>query len=241
MKRIIFIYVMLFPICSFGQTNLDSLWAIWNDHNKADTIRLEAIHKIARNGYLVSQPDADSAYYFAQLEYDFAKSKGLKNQMANALNTQGVSFSLRGNYTSAIDHYTRSLTIREEIGDKSGIAFSLNCIGIIYYFQGNYASAIDYYTRTLTIMEEIGDKQGIAVSLNNIGVVYEEQCNYASAIDYYTRSLTIREEIGDKQGIAVSLNNIGSIYLDQGDFTKAIDYYTRSLTINTDFHKLNYL
>jgi len=45
MKKIIFIYVILFPICSFGQTNLDSLWAIWNNHNQADTIRLEAIHK----------------------------------------------------------------------------------------------------------------------------------------------------------------------------------------------------
>lgn len=106
------------------QAGLDSLWGVWNDHNQVDTIRLKAIHKIAWDNYLFSQPD--SAYYFAQLEYNFAKSKGLKNQMANALNTQGVSHSLRGNYTSAIDHFTHSLTIKEEIGDKRGIAKFLN-------------------------------------------------------------------------------------------------------------------
>ncbi len=124
MKKIIFIYVILFPICSFGQTKLDSLWTIWNNLNQADTIRFEAINKIAWDSYLFSQPD--SAYYFAQLGYDLAKSKGLKKQMAKALNTQGVSFYVRANYAEAIDYYTRSLTIKEEIGDKRGIASTLN-------------------------------------------------------------------------------------------------------------------
>jgi len=202
---------------------------VWNDESQADTNRLKAIHKFAWSGYLFTQPD--SAFYFAQLEYDFAKSKGLKKQMANALNTQGLSFYIRGDYVNSIDFHTLSLTIREEISDKKGTANSLNNIGIIYRAQGNYATAIEYHTRSLAIKEEIGDKNGIANSLNNIGIIYDDQGDYASAIDYHTRSLTIKEEFGDKKRIANSLNNIGLIHKNQGNYANAIDYHTRSLTI----------
>jgi len=241
--RKLFIILLLFPLFSFGQVNLDSLWSVWNNENQADTARLKAMRKIAWYGYLFTQPD--SAFYFAQLEYDFAKSKGLKKQMASALNIQGVSFSIQGDYAGAIDYYTRCLSILEEMEDKQGIATSLNNMGIIYQDQGDYTGAIDYYTRSLTIMEEIGDKKGIAASLNNIGNIYYDQGDstysagnaalsadkYTGAIDYYIRSLAIREEMGDKRGIANSLTNIGAIYYKQGDYTSAIAYGARALNI----------
>ena len=176
---------------------------------------------------IYSQPD--SAFYFAQMEYDLAESVNNQKQMAAALNTQGVSFVIRGNYAKAIEYQTKSLKIREEIGDKNGIAASLGNIGIIYKKQGDYAKAIEYYTRSLKIREEIGNKKGIAGSLNNIGIIYKKQGDCAKAIEYYTRSLKIREELGNKIGIANSLINIGNVYYKQGDYVKAIDYYTRSL------------
>ncbi len=236
MKMILFVCIACISIPLSGQINLsdrqaiqDSLWSVWSDPNQPDTSRLNAIHRFAWDGYLFSQPD--SAYYFAQLEYDYAKSKGLKKQIASALNTQGVSFWIRGKYDSALNYYTRSLTIREEIGDKKGIAYSLGNFGIIYKNQGDYARAIEYYTRSLSIEEEIGNKKGIAVNYNNIGNIYKIQGDYTMSINYYIRILTIIEEIGDKKGIAFSLHNIADIYEKQGDYASAIDYLTRSLTI----------
>jgi len=225
----------LLIISSLGvsaQVNIDSLMAVWNDPNQPDTIRLKAINNIVWDGYLYSKPD--SAFYFAQLQYDFAKTKVLKKQMASALNNQGSSFWIKGNYASAIDYYTRSLAIYEEIGDRNGIANSINNIGVIYYEQSSYASAIDYYTRSLAISEEIGDKNRIANSLGNIGLIYKNQGDYVKAIDYHARCLTIKEEIGDKGGIAAALNNIGVTYHEQGNYANAIDYYNRSLIIREE-------
>lgn len=232
MKKILFICLLGLSIPSIGQVNIDSLWIVWNDPNQQDTIRLEAIQNFAWDSYLFSQPD--SAFYFAQLGYDFAKEKELKDQMAKILNIMGVSFYVQGNYANAIDYYTRSLNIWEDIGNKNGISSSLNNIGLVYDEQGDYASAIDYYTRSLFIYEEIGDKKGVSISLNNIGLIYYYQNDYVNAIDYHTRSLTIRKEIGDKKGIASSLNNIGLIFEDQSDYASAIDYYTRSLIIKEE-------
>ena len=216
----------------FCQVNVDSLMTIWNDTIQPDTTRLEAINNIAWDGYLYGQPD--SAKFYAQLQYDFAKSKGLKKHMAKALNTQGAAFWIQSNYASAIDHYAHSLSINEEIGDKNSIANSLNNIGVVYLNQSNYASAIEYFTRSLAISEEIGDKIRIANSLNNIGLVYKNLGDYVNAIDYYSRSLTIQEEIMDKQGMAASLSNIGIIHDIQGNHTNAIDFHIRSLIIREE-------
>ncbi|HHZ64090.1 MAG TPA: tetratricopeptide repeat protein, partial [Flavobacteriales bacterium] len=212
--------------------NLDSLWGVWNDKNQPETMRLKAMKKIAWNGYLYSQPD--SAFYFAQMLFDLAETTGNKKWMASALNTQGVSFAIRGDYAKAIDYFTRILKIKEELGNKKDIATLLGNIGIIYKDQGDYVKAIDYHTRSLQISEEQGDKKGIASSLNNIGVIYTNQADHVKAIDHYTRSLKIREELGDKTGIATSLNNIGNIYYEQGDYAKALDYNTRSLKIREE-------
>jgi len=224
---------------AFSQVNLpdrlaglDSLWDVWNNISRPDTIRIKAIHEFVDQGYLFSKPD--SAFYFAQLEYEFAKSKGLQKQMAIAINTQGISFLVKGDYANAMDYYMSSLTIWEQIGNKRGIANSLNNIGIIYKEQGDYASAIDYYNRSLAIREEIGNKKGIATSYTSIGNIYSAQKDYTKAIDYHTRSLAIKEEFGDKWGIAISLNNIGINYSELGDFTKAIDYYKRSLSLREE-------
>lgn len=214
------------------QKGLDSLWAVWDDTTYSDNLRLKAIHEYVDKGYIDSKPD--SAFYFAQLEYNFALSKGLKKNMALALNTQGVSFLNRGIYANAIDYYFLSLHIWEEIDNKRGIANALNNIGVIYKEQGDYASAIDYYNRSLTIRKEIGNKRGIATSFNNIGNIYNVQGDYAIAIDYYTRSLAIKEEFGDKRAIAISLNNIGIAYAELGEYNKAIDYYERSLSLREE-------
>ncbi|MCB0782196.1 MAG: hypothetical protein KDC03_22140, partial [Flavobacteriales bacterium] len=60
--------------------NFDSLWSIWSDPANADTVRLKAMQRIAWEGYLFSDPD--SAYHFAQLEYDLAAERGRKRHMA---------------------------------------------------------------------------------------------------------------------------------------------------------------
>ena len=222
----------MLPALSNAQVNLDSLWGVWNDETQADTNRLKAMKDISYEGYLFTQPD--SAFYFAQLQLDFAKEKGQKKYIASAFNTQGVSFYLQGDYTKAIEHYIQSLKIFEEIGNKKGIAGSLGNIGVIYRILGESTKAIDYVTQSLKIREEIGDKKGIASSLNNIGIIYHAQGDYAKAIEYHSQSLKIKEEIGDKKGIAMSLNNIGNIYKDQGDYGKAIEYYSQSLKIKEE-------
>ena len=141
-KRLTLITTLCLWLTLASAVNLDSLWGVWNDKSQPDTNRLKAMSKIASDGYVYSQPD--SAFYFAQLQYDFAESVNNKKQMGNALNIQGASFYLRGDYVKAIDHYTQSLKIYKAMEYKRCISHSLNNIGIIYKIQGDYDKAMDH-------------------------------------------------------------------------------------------------
>ena len=153
---------------------------------------------------------------------------------ADALNGAGSLAFMQGDYPQARGLHEESLTIRRELGDKSGIAFSLNNLGNVAYNQGDYGGARVLYEESLTIFRELGPKQGIALSLNNLGNVAYNQGDYPQARVLYKESLTIRRELGDKSGIAASLNNLGNVAADQGDYAAARVLYEESLTIRRE-------
>ena len=230
--RFIYLLLLLLSFSSKAQVNLDSLWGVWNDKTQPDTNRLKAMHNIAYYGYLFSQPD--SAFYFAQMGYDFAEARNNKKGMANSLNIQGISFDVRGNYKKALEYYSESLAMQEKIGDKKGIGNANNNIGMIYSDQGNYEKALEYYSKSLVIKEEIDDKRGMGGSYNNIGIIYDIQGNYKKALELYLKSLAIDKELGDKRGMGSSYTNIGLIYQNQGNYEKALEYHSKSLAVSEE-------
>ena len=233
----LYIFFLLISFSSKAQVNLDSLWGVWNDKTQADTSRLKAMKRIAWDGYMDSQPD--SAFYFAQMGYDFAEARNNKKWMATSFNMQGVSLMNQGNYEKALEYYSKSLAIKEDIDDKKGMAVSCNNIGNIYFYQGDYEKSLEYYSKSLAIRKEIGDKKGMGSSYNNIGNIYWNQDNNEKALEYYSKSLAIKKEIGDKKGMGDSYNNIGLIYRDRGNYEKALEYYSKTLAIDKEIENKN--
>jgi tetratricopeptide (TPR) repeat protein len=226
----------LISIQGQGQINLDSLFSVWNDPTQADSNRLDAMHDIARHGYVFSQPD--SGFYYAQILYDMSKSLGNKEYMAGALNIQGISSYLKSEYDKAIESYSKSLEIFEEIESVRGMASALGNLGLMAEKKGDFDKAIEYYTKSNRYFTEINYLQGVAGTLNNMGLIYRVQGETAKELENFKRSLKIKEEIGDKKGIANSVNNIGQTLGNQGKYAEAINYYNRSLKIYEDINDL---
>lgn len=157
------------------------------------------------------------------------EQKKFKKSLALAQNSLGIVFYNKGEYSKALDYYSKSLKLRKEIGDKKGLAATLNNMAIIYQDQAEYSKAIEHYTHSLSINEEIGDKMGEANCLSNIGRVFLEQNEPMKAIGYQTRSLKIRKTIDDKRGIAIAYNNLAAINSKMGIHDKAIEFLEQSL------------
>ena len=231
-KHLHSIILFTLVICLFelkANTNTDSLWAIWNNPELPDTLRLNAIHKYTINTHLYSRPD--SALYFSLIEYDFAVAKGLKKHEAKALLTKGMALEFTGNPQDALITYQESLAIFQSLGDEQGIAYVLPNMGAVYIFTGENDSALHYFKRSVKIHEKYGDKVNASSGLMNIGLVYYKKGDFKNALKYYRMSLKRTEELGARKRLPNILNNIGIILYEQGKYSEAIDSYTISLKI----------
>jgi serine phosphatase RsbU (regulator of sigma subunit)/tetratricopeptide (TPR) repeat protein len=210
-----------------AQHDLDSLWGVWQNTEEADTNRLEALKLYAWEGYLFYEPD--SAFYFSQLQYDYAEKKGLYKYMGKALNTQGVAMYLLDDVDSAIEYYQKSVEYHKKAGDEKGAYSVLNNMGNIYYDQGNFDQAIKNYEECKDIMLSIGEEEKSIMVLNNLGLVYSEKGDYSNSMDYLNNALKLAEKYQNRTQIVNSLNNIGMIYSDIEEHEKAIEYFDTCL------------
>jgi len=229
----VFIILIFFPPLR-GQVNTDSLKKNWENTDLPDSIRISNINTLAWEGFLFSKPD--SAYYFAQLHYEFAEQKGLLKEMAVARNTQGTSFYMLGNYARAIDYFYQSLRMKENLNDYRGIAATLNNIGMIYDEQGDKQRAIEHYTNAISNFNKIperkmDDNQVLVASYHNLGALYVEKKDYGKALEYFNETLRLTGERKYLRERAYTFSNMGHIYLDLKDRVKSREYFNKSFEI----------
>ncbi|PKG44112.1 tetratricopeptide repeat-containing hybrid sensor histidine kinase/response regulator [Psychroflexus sp. MES1-P1E] len=217
---------------SFSETQQDSLMGIWKDVTQQDTIRLNAIQRIAMEGYRFKNPD--SALYYAQLQYDFALKTKHKNFQALALNTQGDYYLLKGNPDKSFDIFNLALKISEEINNKRTKLITLGNISRVYESKGNIEKALDYNLQILKISEDIQDKKGIGRSLADIGKNYARKGDLKSGLAYLKRSKNIFEELDDKNSIATVRSFIANVYMQQGNLDEALKLITINLAYFED-------
>lgn len=209
-----------------GQVNTNSRWDVWQNEAKEDTTRLQALNDYIWKNYLFSQPD--SAFYFAELAYNFAKEKGLKQHMAVALNTQGISFHLRADFPKANKQYQKALTLNEELNNLNGISSTLSNIGLSYREQGDLYSAIKNLNKSLVIAEKLKDSDGIKKCLNNIGLIYLDLDDLDNALANFKKSTAIDSDEISNLGAMV---NIGIIYNKQEKYTTALKVFEKALKV----------
>jgi serine phosphatase RsbU (regulator of sigma subunit)/Tfp pilus assembly protein PilF len=231
--KVFHIFFLLFITnVSVAQYDIDSLWNVWEDKTQPDSNRVKAINNYSWYGYLFTQPD--SAFYFAQIAYDFEKSINDEKSMVQSSYIQGISYYLRGEFENAIERYTEALTISTRIGFNKGAAQAQNGMGVVYQKSGNYTKSLENYESSLKNYKKINDLAGTASVLGNMGIIHKIQGNYVKAIEYYNDGLKLHAESGDKQGVSSTLNNLGIIYYEQKDYEKAIEHYEGSLKLDRE-------
>jgi len=189
--------------------------------------------------YAVSTYQVRRGLWAERLEWlllllELARDSERQQEKCDVLHELGYIYSALGEKLTALDFYKQSLTIRQEIGDKSGEGTTLNNISQIYHDRGDYERALRYLEQSLTISQETGNKSVEGATLNNISQIYDAGGDYERALRYLEQSLTIRQEIGDKSGEGTTLNNIGGLYNEIGEKEKSLRYLEQSLTIRQE-------
>jgi adenylate cyclase len=215
------LFVLLVLSCTYlkAQTNLDSLYNVWQDKTETDSLRTHAYKTYIWDGYLSKKPD--SAFILAENLVSFSKTKQYPRAMAEAYVLKARSFRNRKNYPKTLEYLNSSLKLRKEIGDKKGIADSYTKLGIVYHKMSNFDKSIFNFLEALKIKEQLGDEIKIAHNLYWIGKIHaiapDSEVGLPLAMQYFDRALKIFEKFDDKKWIVASQNCIGMIYLKQGN------------------------
>jgi len=211
--------------------NLDSLYGVWQDETRLDSIRARAYTDYIWDGYLFSQPD--SAFVLADKLVSFGLDKHYLRAQYAGYTLQGVSWVNRSDFNQTLDYYNRALDIAEKMGEPHALGVVYNNLGSLYHTMADYPKALDHYIKSL----EFSETRQMSTTLDNIGRIYKKRGNYPKALEYYNRSLRINQLKGDQGGEAIVLSNIGEIYRDQKDYGNALEYFTQSLNI---FEQINH-
>ena len=210
-----------------GQANTDSLMAVWHDAARPDTVRFAARYSVMREQHRTAP--SDSLVQWSAELIAFAADHHLEKHRGMALNTLGNAYFNKGDYARAVESYTSSVRIFQQLGDRRNEAVSLNGLSNAASTTGDLAHAIEYLTRSLRIAEEFKDSSLIARVLGNIGVSYHMQQDWPNALDYYQRRIVVADAIGDKQCASEAWSNIAIIHTEQGDTARALQEYDKSL------------
>ncbi|MFL5752117.1 MAG: tetratricopeptide repeat protein [Bacteroidia bacterium] len=228
MKRLSFLILFSLSFSLVIAQVPDSIRAIYMNTTLADSIRLNALDKIA---FGLRDNAPDTAIMLAELEKRMAEKSGLKKYRANAFKVLGSCYNSKGNYDQAFGNYKLALDIFTELADKKGIASCYVNMGTVYEHQSKYPKALEFYLKGLKIFEETGNKYAAGVTYSNIGNIYQYLSNYPKALEFQLKALHTGEEVGDAYGISTGYTNIGGLYYLQDENLKAKEYLLKALAM----------
>ena len=84
-----------------AQTQLDSLYAIWQDTAQVDSIRTKAYYRYIWKGFLYSKPD--SALILAKNLVKYGADKNYPKAKNFGYNIQGIVYKNKSDYTKAME------------------------------------------------------------------------------------------------------------------------------------------
>jgi tetratricopeptide (TPR) repeat protein len=144
----------------------------------------------------------------------------------------GMTAQDRGRLDDADDWYRKSLSIRENLGNRSILAAPYHQLGMVAHRRGRVDDAEDWYRKSLAIEQEVGNQQGIAISYHWLGVVARDRGHLDEAENLFRQSLAIHQYLGDRSWIADNYQELGNNAQIPKRLDEAEDWYHKSLAIN---------
>ena len=153
------------------------------------------------------------------------EAQGDKRQASYYLNEAANLEWERKNYPSALELYSKSLKLNEQVGNTNGVYGIYNNLGMIYHDMENYTKALDFFLKNLVGRRAGGDKVSIISSLINISVVLNNLNRHSESLKYLQESLSIAREMGDSQQMRSCYGMLAETYEKMGDSKNMLHYF----------------
>lgn len=136
-----------------------------------------------------------------------------------------------GNQVMALEHFSASLEIRQQLGDSAGMAGNLVNAGDAHYNTGNMPDAENYYRQAAKIAGLTKNDRVRVYALTNLGEINLKMKRFEVSRDYLKDALALQMKTGNKRRAYPILKAIGTAYLEEGKTDSARASFEEALVL----------
>ncbi|MEX0291008.1 MAG: tetratricopeptide repeat protein [Flavobacteriaceae bacterium] len=199
-----------------------------NNFSPKDTVYIDLLTDLAKQMRYYKE---DSVLLLAKQAFKHSEEANYKRGQSTALLRYGDYHSDQGDNKTAIDYYTRSWQLAQEIDNLELKLRTINNLAGEYGYQGDYAQALDRYLEGLEIAEASDNKNMLSIINENIANLYAAQKDYQQSLEYFKKVKKINEEISNEVYSAETMSNLASVYADMGELDYAMFNINKSIAV----------
>jgi serine phosphatase RsbU (regulator of sigma subunit) len=202
-----------------------------------DSLRGEAANNLGNAFYYLGE--LDSAYYYLETSYKYAKARNSEDQMADAKLNMGNILMDRGDNSGALQRYVEAGALYRKAGIKWKEAFAFQNMAQIRINEENYQMAEKLLKDAMALSVESNDSGLIVKTLMMQGYVQESTANRKEALRNFQYCLKYFKRRGLPAEQARALNSIGVLYSGEGNMEQAIIYFKECFDIKTELSDIS--
>ena len=163
-------------------------------------------------------------------------SRNIKRSINVSLNGVGNIYRKLGQYQQAIEKFSQSLKLEEDLGNKLGLAINHQNIGDCYEAQDKLEEALENFQLSLAYNNQIDSERGKIICNYSIAHVYVHQGKNEEAEVMLEETLKNARELKDPKIISDVLMNLGVALLEQKKYKDADIRLKESLQIAQEYN-----
>lgn len=216
-----------------GQSSqIDSLKNVL-EHTTNELTKTNILNRMAYDGFHLN-PDSTKIWAQAALQLAI-KNKDIQN-IAKAHRYIGIVEDTKGNYTSAINHFEKTIEHASQIGDSALMGRTYKNFAITNRKKATYKEAFLYALKAIDMLADIQDTTLWSNAILDLAVLYKVVGDHPNALKNYQKALSIKSLQNDEVGQARIYQGLGTLYLDMKDFEQSLVYLQKSLRIKENYN-----
>lgn len=165
------------------------------------------------------------------------ESGGNKTELAKSYTKLGYLYWQISANLEAINYFTHSIEVNQELGNKNALKALYNNLGLIYSEKEEYQKAIEYFEKSLEYNLALGKIAEATSDYLNIALCFQSIGYYAEANGRAQKALEKALEINNLDQAKTSYGILGENYEKLGENKVAAEYYEKYTSLAKHLQK----
>ncbi|MBB6112461.1 His Kinase A (phospho-acceptor) domain-containing protein [Mucilaginibacter lappiensis] len=219
-KRVIcFIPLLFAAICSYSQVQDIAKIKKALPHITDSVKYADALNRL---GILMYENNLDSTFYYAKRARAISERLKYRQGIADALNTLGIVYDLRGNLQLSLRYYNDAHNHYMTIHDSANVVQTLMNIGLVFSENNEEKKSIEILRKAINMGNKLKKDSIMSLVLCDYLLLYPDRIPKDSITIYLTQARQVATKYKDNRSLLVTDQIQAQLYLKSKQREKGI-------------------